>query len=211
MEVMREKGKEDALDLRSRSAEMSGAEIIREENKVPAWDGQKDYSGWAVGSPVSFNEQVYTLLQPHNAAHYPDANPENTPALWSITHTTDVDKAKPYLAPNGTSGLYMKDEACIKDGKTWVSLQDNNPYPPGETGTETYWAEYQAEEPEEPDEPSTEEPGSETAPEFVQPTGAHDAYQTGDRVTYNGQVYESVIDNNVWSPDTYPAGWQIVE
>ena len=43
--------------------------------------------------------------------------------------------------------------------------------------------------------------------EFVQPTGAHDAYNTGDRVSYNGKLYESVINRNVWSPDVYPDGW----
>lgn len=43
--------------------------------------------------------------------------------------------------------------------------------------------------------------------EFVQPTGAHDAYNLGDRVSYNGKVYESVINGNVWSPDVYPDGW----
>jgi hypothetical protein len=47
-------------------------------------------------------------------------------------------------------------------------------------------------------------------PDWVQPTGAQDAYQTGDRVLYNGQVYESLIDANVWSPTDYPAGWQII-
>jgi len=47
-------------------------------------------------------------------------------------------------------------------------------------------------------------------PEWVQPTGAHNAYQTGDRVTFEGQVYESTIDSNVWSPTAYPAGWQLV-
>lgn len=50
-------------------------------------------------------------------------------------------------------------------------------------------------------------------PVFVQPTGSHDAYQTGDKVhfpTINDPVYESLIDGNVWSPLTYPAGWQIV-
>ena len=47
--------------------------------------------------------------------------------------------------------------------------------------------------------------------EFIQPTGAHNAYSKGDKVTYNGKVYESVIDNNVWSPDAYPAGWSVVE
>lgn len=43
--------------------------------------------------------------------------------------------------------------------------------------------------------------------EFVQPPGAHDAYNLGDRVSYNGKVYESVINGNVWSPDVYPDGW----
>lgn len=45
---------------------------------------------------------------------------------------------------------------------------------------------------------------------FVQPTGAHDAYQIGDRVTFEGNIYESVIDNNVWSPTAYPAGWTLI-
>lgn len=47
--------------------------------------------------------------------------------------------------------------------------------------------------------------------EWQQPSGAHDAYNTGDRVVYNGSVYESLIDGNVWAPDAYPAGWKIVE
>ena len=39
-------------------------------------------------------------------------------------------------------------------------------------------------------------------PEWRQPTGAQDAYNTGDLVRYNGQVWESTIDNNVWAPGT---------
>ena len=50
-------------------------------------------------------------------------------------------------------------------------------------------------------------PGDEW-PEFVQPTGAHDAYNKGDKVTYKGEHYISLIDANVWAPDTYPAGWE---
>ena len=42
---------------------------------------------------------------------------------------------------------------------------------------------------------------------WVQPEGAHDAYQTGDRVTFEGAVYESLIDANTWSPTEYPQGW----
>lgn len=48
-------------------------------------------------------------------------------------------------------------------------------------------------------------------PEWVQPLGASDAYNTGDIVSYNGVIYESTIDANTWSPDTYPAGWKVVE
>lgn len=45
-------------------------------------------------------------------------------------------------------------------------------------------------------------------PEWVQPLGATDAYNTGDIVSYNGTLYRSIIDDNVWSPDTYPTGWE---
>lgn len=45
-------------------------------------------------------------------------------------------------------------------------------------------------------------------PEFVQPTGAHDAYKKGDKITFNGKHYISLIDANVYSPTAYPAGWQ---
>ena len=45
-------------------------------------------------------------------------------------------------------------------------------------------------------------------PEFVQPTGAHDAYNKGDKVTFEGKHYISLMDGNVYSPTAYPAGWQ---
>ena len=48
---------------------------------------------------------------------------------------------------------------------------------------------------------------SEGYPEWVQPLGASDAYNTGDIVSYNGKLYKSTIDGNVWAPDVYPAGW----
>lgn len=46
-------------------------------------------------------------------------------------------------------------------------------------------------------------------PLWSQPTGAHDAYNKGDIVNYNGVLYESVIDGNTYSPDAYPAGWVV--
>ena len=60
------------------------------------------------------------------------------------------------------------------------------------------------EEPTEPEEPQDE------YPEFIQPTGAHDSYTNGDKITYKGKKYICIIGNCVWSPDTYPAGWKEV-
>ena len=48
-------------------------------------------------------------------------------------------------------------------------------------------------------------------PEWVQPLGASDAYNSGDIVSYNGVLYESTIDGNVWDPVSYPAGWRVYE
>lgn len=45
-------------------------------------------------------------------------------------------------------------------------------------------------------------------PVWSQPTGAHDAYNKGDIVDYNGTLYQSLVDGNIWSPDAYPAGWE---
>lgn len=46
--------------------------------------------------------------------------------------------------------------------------------------------------------------------DWEQPS-ADNAYMKGDKVRYNGKVYESLIDNNVWAPDAYPAGWKEIE
>lgn len=47
-------------------------------------------------------------------------------------------------------------------------------------------------------------------PIWSKPTGAHDAYNEGDIVDYNGTLYKSLINGNIWSPDEYPQGWEIV-
>ena len=50
-------------------------------------------------------------------------------------------------------------------------------------------------------------------PVWEQPTSTN-AYMTGDRVYYptaQDDVYESLIDNNVWSPTAYPQGWKVIE
>lgn len=80
----------------------------------------------------------------------------------------------------------MKGDERQHGGRTWRSLFDNNVWEPSVGWREVVTQGY---------------------PEWVQPTGAHDAYGTGNQVSFESADYESVIDANVWSPSAYPAGW----
>lgn len=46
-------------------------------------------------------------------------------------------------------------------------------------------------------------------PEWIQPTGAHDAYEKGAKVSHNGLHWTSDIDANVYEPGVY--GWSEAE
>lgn len=129
---MREKGAYDALELQYQAAEgtVTETEIIDQEIAVPAFDPQKDYTEWRVNSPVADEGQVWLLLQPYNAAHY-DGRPSTLRALWGLAHTKNPEKAKPWVDPYGTSGMYMKDECVLwTDGKVYKSVNDNTVHTP---------------------------------------------------------------------------------
>lgn len=57
------------------------------------------------------------------------------------------------------------------------------------------------------------EDGTETEviADFKQPTGAHDSYKKGDKIKFNGELYESTLDKNAYSPSDYPQGWKKLE
>ena len=105
---------------------MDGTAIIAEESKAPAFDPSKDYSGWPIGAPVQDGGQVWTVLQPHNAANY-EGRPATLRALWGLCHTRDPARAKPWVVPFGTSGMYMAGECYLdSDGVTvHRALRDN--------------------------------------------------------------------------------------
>ena len=127
-EIFYNLGKHDAALLRSEAASLTGTEIIRRDMSIPAFDPAKDYSSWPAGAPVTDEGQVWMLIQPYNAANY-TGRPSTLRALWGLCHTKDADKAKPWVEPYGTSGMYMKDE-CYKDenGQVWRCLEDNMVY-----------------------------------------------------------------------------------
>ena len=51
---------------------------------------------------------------------------------------------------------------------------------------------------------------TEVVAEFKQPTGAHDAYNKGDKVLFKGKIYQSKIDANTFSPEQFADGWEEV-
>lgn len=54
------------------------------------------------------------------------------------------------------------------------------------------------------------DPTGETILDWQQPDSTN-PYMTGDKVKFEGKIYESIINNNTWSPEDYPAGWKEIE
>lgn len=94
---------------------------------------------------------------------------------------------KPWVQPTGAHDAYPLGWVTTHNGKTWVSLIANNAHEPGVSG----WRE------------EVEDGG---VAEWVQPSGAHDAYMTGAVVTHDGKTWISTVDSNVWEPGVY--GWE---
>lgn len=127
-DIFREIGRSAALLLRQEAEGLTGTEIIRREVSVPAFDPQKDYSAWPAGAPVMDGGQVWVLLQPYNAANY-TGRPADLRALWGLCHTKDPERAKAWVAPLGTSGMYMQGECYrAEDGTVYRALGDNLVY-----------------------------------------------------------------------------------
>lgn len=127
-EIMYSLGQYEARNLRNAAHSMTGTEIIASERCVPPFNSNKDYTDWPVGAPVSDEEQVWTLIIPHNAKDY-EGRPSGLRSLWGLTHTKDPKRAKPWVDPFGTSGLYKIDE-CYRDsdGVVYRCLADETNY-----------------------------------------------------------------------------------
>ena len=53
-------------------------------------------------------------------------------------------------------------------------------------------------------------PDENVIPEWEQPDSTN-AYMIGDKVMFEGHIYESAINYNIWSPSSYPQGWTLIE
>jgi len=130
-----------------------------------------------------YNGQVYRVRKVHNVTVY---SPDQIQALFTVyrKETADMEWIEGEKVDIGALRTY-KDIVyeCIQ------SHQTQEDWTPDKAAT--LWKVYVS-----------------GVSEWVQPTGAHDAYNKGDRVLFDGKTYESLIDVNVWSPAVYPVGWK---
>lgn len=141
----RNMGRADALALREKAVagSLTDTQIIDSEEAIPDWSEKRDYTKAAAGTPVTHEGQVYGLLQPHNAAHYPGTTPATLPALWRVKHTTNPAKAKPWVQPTSTSDMYLVGECVVwVNDKTYRAVRDTS-YSPAQY--EEDWEEVTAE------------------------------------------------------------------
>lgn len=188
-------------------ATMMSIPSVYPEYKVGVAYKTKDkfrYGTNAVGDP-----QLYQVLQDHTSAA--EWTPDSATSLYKKIGVSD-DGTPLWVQPLGATDAYNIGDQVMYNGKKYESLINANVWAP-----DVYPAGWKlvedtsTTEPTDPEVPTPEPEEPETVPDFVQPTGAHDAYSKGDRVNYNGHIYESLINSNVWSPDAYPAGWQLIE
>lgn len=120
-----------------------------------------------------------------------------TEALYGARPKPDADGIYPYVYNMGIyEGMLVRDD----DGVLYRSITGTQERP-----TELlYHPKYVPTLLEKVEEGGEEAP-SEEYPEWVQPTGAHDAYAQGAKVSHNGKKWTSNVENNVWEPGVY--GW----
>ena len=171
----------------------------------PAWAAGTAYK---VGDIVSYgtntlgDPQLYKIVQAHTSQA--DWLPDATPALYEA-FGLNAEGYPLWAQPSGAHDAYNAGDIVDYQGTLYRSLIDGNVWAPDvyPAGWEVYAT---TTEPEPGPEPEPETPAE--YPVWVQPAGAHDAYGVGDRVTYNGKIYESTVTSNVWSPAEYPQGWR---
>lgn len=167
----------------------------------PAWAPQRSYAAGEILSygvnPVG-DPQLYKVAKDHMSQDiYPPGS--GTESLYTA-FGLDASGYPLWAQPSGAHDAYNAGDIVSYKGSLYKSLINGNVwasdvYPSG-------WEKVDGEGP-------GPEPGD--YPDWVQPSGSHDAYNAGDIVRYNGQLYKSLIDGNTWAPDAYPDGWELVD
>lgn len=175
---------------------MTDEEAVERAILFSNWVPDKVYS---VGERVRYGGRIFKVLQAHTSQD--DWTPSRAPSLFAEVLTSEDGEPQEWVQPSSTNP-YLTGDKVIYNGLVYESLIDNNVWAP-----DAYPEGWRLiSEPEPEPEPNVE-PEEETIPEWTQPDSTN-PYQTGDKVMYNGSIYESTVDNNVWAPDVY--GWSLI-
>lgn len=171
----------------------------------PVWAADKQYKANDVisyGKNSVGDPQLYLVLQAHKSQS--DWLPDATASLYKKMGISESGYPI-WTQPLGAVDAYNIGDVVSYNGKLYKSIINANVWAPDvyPAGWEEYTESTGGGGTTEP-----ETPPAETIPDFVQPTGAHDAYKKGDKVKFEGKIYESLIDANAYSPSAYPAGWK---
>jgi hypothetical protein len=159
---------------------------VEVEDFVQSWKQPEGaHDAYPLGAVVTHNNQEWRSIIAANVW---------APGVtgWQLV----ADGAIPaWMQPAGAHDAYSKDALVMFEGEGWVSEIDANVWAPGTYG----WRRTLIEP------PPVYDPN--VVPDWVQPLGSEDAYQIGDRVTHNGQIWVSTHANNVWEPGVF--GWDV--
>lgn len=183
----------------------------------PVWAADKQYKANDIvqyGTNSVGDPQLYLVLQAHKSQS--DWLPDATASLYKKMGISESGYPI-WTQPLCAVDAYNLGDIVSYNGKLYKSIINANVWAPD--AYPAGWEEYtestgggDSGETGGGDSGTTEPetPPTETIPDFVQPTGAHDAYKKGDKVKFEGKIYESLIDANTYSPSAYPAGWKEV-
>lgn len=193
------------LNTQVQTAAMTDDEIVSVAGIFPKWQAGVYYT---TGQIVSYgtnslgDPQLYKVISGHTSQS--DWTPDTAVSLFDAFGLDDSGYVI-WSQPAGAHDAYAKGDIVNYNGELYESTIDGNVWAPDIYPNGWKKVESESEGGEEEGPP----PAQEEYPDWVQPTGAHDAYNTGDIVKYNGQLYISKIDGNVWAPEAYPAGWEL--
>ena len=105
----------------------------------PKWSGSG--VAYAKGQRVQYDGVLYTVLQAHTSQA--GWTPTEAPSLFAKVLIPDPSAVPEWEQPDSTNP-YMKGDKVKHNGKTWVSLVDNNVWEPGAAGTAALWQEVTA-------------------------------------------------------------------
>ena len=154
--------------------------IDEENNTIQEWVQPDSTNGYKNGDKVIHNEMYWVSTSDDNIWM-----PGEVGAPWAE-----------YIATWQNGVAYGLGQKVIFEGVIYYSLIENNTQNPTDPN---YWMEAVNKE-------GDSDSGITEIKEWEQPS-AGNAYMIGDKVKFEEEIYESLIDNNVWSPATYPAGW----